>query len=910
MSSTVNTPRRGTTPAARPLELQLRPPRRGDHIALAACVVGFALFSWITLYLWVQGLITPESTLLLWLARISIGLTVTGFVVSLGYDTRRLWREERAIQFLLDVAPANDPLPELVARARALRAEGTLAGDLARRVDQASPGGQVPTAAELRGIASAHTAQLGGAARFISQLLLLLTVLGTFLGVREALPELVTTLGASTGPGSLSSTTLTAALSAVGDAFGSNLGALLGSIALGAAAYGLGAGRQAMLARLELASVQHVYPALSRRSVEDTDTEMLRQLGAATQSLTSLAGLTDAMKDLKDEVSLSSGRTARLLKRALRQERAVVLEDTRQQVSALEGLVTDVVMMVKANAVEYTTIAQALANRDRDFGTAVQGIGTVVDKLDRASDGHAANVKGMASDLLKVFSQMQITLNEAVQVSAGVREDIGATRKDLQTLIGNADALTKAMAGAEAAAERAREEAAERERTAVAAAERARHDAAERERAALAALRAEQAAAIAAAERHQRATLDRVEAELVRLLGDRISPSVEALRGSVDTLSDSVAGVRSGTEAGVMAAFRRAREERTGGGVDDLSSTLERISLLMERLDEPGEQLVRALERLARRIDSMESRMRQPIWKRLVGGEPAANSDVITRVRDRARFQTGNDLSPWPGARASGRDGLASSAGGRPGDGFRPTSGQPTPPSTSPNWPPLDDFPAASPVGERESWTPTGWEPTRAEAARESGGSAAEGMRADHGVPPGPVHSEPDGRDREAAEPQGSYFSGSEYNPIGRVARPRTTPAAQDADTAEPVEYTGLAARPAVGESECVADAELIAAPGAGAPTGALDVVADAAGVEVHTSMPSVLPSESTDVGEARPGAADATDALSAPAEADGGRAREQGAAGPGGMDEASRGPAEEAGSMDTRPPIGAEPEA
>jgi hypothetical protein len=866
-------------------------------------VAGFALFLWITLYLWLQGLITPESTLLLWLARISIGLTVIGFVVSLGYDTRRLWREERAIQFLLGVAPANDPLSELVARARALRAEGTLAGDLARRVDQASPGAQVPTAAELRGIASAHTAQLGGAARFISQLLLLLTVLGTFLGVREALPELVRTLGASTGPGSLSSTTLTAALSAVGDAFGSNLGALLGSIALGAAAYGLGAGRQAMLARLELASVQHVYPALRRRSVEDADTEMLRQLCAATQSLTSLAGLTDAMKDLKDEVSLSSGRTARLLKRALRQERGVVLEDTRQQVSTLEGLVTDVVMMVRANAVEYTTIAQALANRDRDFGTAVQGIGTVADKLDKVTESHGANVKGMASDLLKVFSQIQITLGQATAVSTAVRQDLGAARNGLQTLIGKADALTKAMAGAEAAAEKAREEAAERERTAVAAAERTRQESAERERAALASLQEEHAAAIAAAEQHQRATLDRVEAELVQLVGDRISPSVEALRGSVDTLRNSVAGVRGGTEAGVLEAFRRAREERTGGGADDLSSTLERISLLMERLDEPGEQLVRALERLARRIDSMESRMRQPIWKRLVGGEPTGNSDVITHVRDRARFQTGDDLSPWLGARESGRDGLTSSADGRPDDEFRPTSGQSAPPSTSPNWPSSDDFPASSPVGERESWTPTEGEPTRAVAARESGGSTAEGMRAEHGVPPGPMHSEPDGRDREAAEePQGSYFSGSEYNPIGRVAQPSTTPATQDADTAEPVEYTDLAARPV--------DAELIAASGAGAPSGALDVVADAAGAEIHASMPSVLPTESTDVGAARPGAADTTDALAAPVEADGGRAREQGAAGPGGMDEASRGPAEEAGSIDTRPPIGAEPEA
>ncbi|HET7233905.1 MAG TPA: hypothetical protein VFJ16_28095 [Longimicrobium sp.] len=606
-------------------DFRLQPPRRGDNLALLSCVVGLALYAVVTIILWRNKLIVPESNLLYGLAVGSIALTLLGFALSLGVDVRRLWRDERAIQFLLQVDEGKDPLSEFVARAPSLGGR-TLAGDLARRVDQARPGGRAPTPAELRGIAAAHTAQLGGVARFSSQLLLLLTVLGTFLGVREALPELVTTLGATTGPGALGAQTLTRALSAVGDAFGSNLGALLGSIALGIVAYGLGAGRQAMLARLELASVQHVYPALERKAATDGGSEMVRQLREATQSLASLAGLTDAMKDLKDEVAQSSDRTARLLERALKQEREVTLKDTRQQVSTLEGLVTDVVTTVQANATEYATIAQALASRDRDFGTAVSEIREVAEALHRVSDSHGENVRGMARDILAALAQTQITVGEAVTVSSGIRDDLRAARDDAQTLIGGVAALATALAAAEAAATRARQEAAERERVA------------------LAALREQQSAALAAGDRHQRETLDRVEAELVQLLAERITPSVGELRGSVDSLRGAVERVPAGTELGVLEAFRRARAERTGGGVDDLTSVLERVSVLIERLDLPAGQLSTALRQLAQRIDALEPRREQPFWRRWMrrpapGSSPSAyrsEPPLTSRQADRA----------------------------------------------------------------------------------------------------------------------------------------------------------------------------------------------------------------------------------------------------------------------------------
>ncbi|HET7463732.1 MAG TPA: hypothetical protein VFJ82_20930 [Longimicrobium sp.] len=736
MSSTAAPPARpAASPRRRADALRLPPPRRGDQVAVAACVVGLVLYAIVIVSLWNAGLIRPESPLLFRLAVGSIAITVLGFVWSLGADVPRLWRDERAIQFLLVAEPAKDPLSELVSRAPRLGAR-TLAGDLARQVDLARPGGRVPTPAELRGIASIYTAPLGGVARFTSQFLLLLTVLGTFLGVREALPELVRTLGSSTGPGSLSSATLTAALSAVGDAFGSNLGALLGSIALGLAAYGVGAGRRAMLARLELASVRHVYPALERRAARDTDGDLVRQLQEATRSLTSLAGLTDAMRDLKDEVELSSRRTARLLRRALQQERETLLDDTRQQVSGLEALVEDVVRAVGTNAAQYATIADALASRNRDFGATVVRIGEVVEILHRVSDAHGEHVSGMTRDLLRALSEMQISVNAAAGVSSGIREDLEGARGDVQALIGNVTALVTALAAAEAAAGRARQEAAERERSA------------------LVTLRERHAAALADADAHQRETLHRVETELVELLSARITPPVHELRASVDTLRGAVDRVPSGTQAGVLEAFRRARAEGTGGGVDDLTRTLERISVLVERLDVPAGQLSAALRQLSNRIGAMERRMSQPLWRRLFRREAHDPGDSFAASYDPWRRAT--DFADPPRRTAEreawGTAGVTGTPGVRAPDPAAPR----TAPGPSHGWP-----------GGEPSFDPDPWRPSHP--------ATQGGDEAPHAPPSGDATRRASGFDRHADDGGGA----AGFVPPSAHAEPGVEPVAE-----------------------------------------------------------------------------------------------------------------------------------
>jgi hypothetical protein len=119
----------------------------------------------------------------------------------------------------------------------------------------ASAEGGVVIPAELRGIAEVRTAAYGAFARYASSLLLLLAVLGTFAGVKTALPELITAIGSNTND----TTGLVNALSAVASAFGGNALALVGAVAVGLMAQGLSLGRRNLLERLELVSAEYLY---------------------------------------------------------------------------------------------------------------------------------------------------------------------------------------------------------------------------------------------------------------------------------------------------------------------------------------------------------------------------------------------------------------------------------------------------------------------------------------------------------------------------------------------------------------------------------------------------------------------------------------------------------------------------
>lgn len=638
-------------------------PARGDYVAWATCLVALAVYA--AAFFMLRGQLhlgSPVAGALYVVANLSVAVTVACLGWTLLHDVPRLGREESATQVLLDVEEEGEPPEE-----NRLAEGRTLAGALVARVERAAPGSRVPGAGELRMIALASTASLGGVARYGAQLLLLLTVLGTFLGVRDALPGLIRALQAEDPAMGLDS-----ALTAVVNAFGSNLGALLGAIALGLATFGLGAGRSALLARLELASVRSIYPALERRTAVRADTEMMRELQTATTrlgELAELARLPGVMRELKDEVALAGGQTAQLLERVLKQERRDVQDQAREQVARLEGLVSDVVTTVQANAGQYEGIASALAGRAQDFDAALTKIGSVVTELATISDRSAANLKGMTADVGRALKAVAEAVQGAGGTSGEIRDHLVAARDELVLLATRAAELASGLALAETAASAARDEAARRDREA-AAALHGRHaqamaDAEARQQRALAVLQGEQAAAsaaaearqvealevlqresagmLAAAEARQREILGQVEAELVTLVAERIASPLAGLRVSVQALQESVQAVRGSTEKGVLAAFQQARSERMGVGADDLTAALDRVSQRVEGLDEPAGQLVGALHDLTVRIQEIEARLARPWWKRMMTREPAPTGGARSWLRRRNGGSRGPD---------------------------------------------------------------------------------------------------------------------------------------------------------------------------------------------------------------------------------------------------------------------------
>src|SRR5688500_14633345 len=132
----------------------------------------------------------------------------------------------------------------------------TLVDDRVRRVHaaMASSGSATVSPENLKAIAVDRTARYGSFARYASSLLLLLAVLGTFAGVKTALPALIGSLGMTSD-----TSTLIGPLTAVASAFGGNALALVGAIAIGLMAQGIGFGRRNLLERLELVSAEYIY---------------------------------------------------------------------------------------------------------------------------------------------------------------------------------------------------------------------------------------------------------------------------------------------------------------------------------------------------------------------------------------------------------------------------------------------------------------------------------------------------------------------------------------------------------------------------------------------------------------------------------------------------------------------------
>ena len=248
----------------------------------------------------------------------------------------------------------------------------TLLDDRVRRVHSAmaSAGSATVSPENLKAIAVDRTARYGSFARYSSSLLLLLAVLGTFAGVKTALPALIGALGATSD-----TSTLIGPLSAVASAFGGNALALVGAIAIGLMAQGVGFGRRNLLERLELVSAEYIYQDGTSSSANPLQAavtalrDTANQIHAATGRMTGIEG---GLRGLSNEFKTSFEVLSTTLADIADRQEEGLYERTSASLDALQHRVADLAKSVEATALVHSQITAAVQARAEESRAAIE----------------------------------------------------------------------------------------------------------------------------------------------------------------------------------------------------------------------------------------------------------------------------------------------------------------------------------------------------------------------------------------------------------------------------------------------------------------------------------------------------------------------------------------------------------
>jgi hypothetical protein len=319
-------------------------------------------------------------------------LVLTGFVLTLwaaAYlrrDIRELGDEEidiewvdrhkkEGLQFVFEDAAKRERLFQSGAHLNGtytpdIRVE-TLVDDRVRRTHMASDSSGRSSSEELRIIADRRTARWGAVARYVSSLLLLLAVLGTFAGVKTALPPLIAAVGQSNGD---TMSALQAPLEAVASAFGGNALALIGAIAVGLMAQGIAFGRRNFLERLELVSTEYIYGE-SLASSSDPMQAALEMFKISSKDFKEAAGamtgVENGMSNLSEQFSTSFTELGEKLAEIASRSGDEMFNQNNRQLAALQSRVAELSDAVNANAQVYAGLAPSLQYRAEETKAAL-----------------------------------------------------------------------------------------------------------------------------------------------------------------------------------------------------------------------------------------------------------------------------------------------------------------------------------------------------------------------------------------------------------------------------------------------------------------------------------------------------------------------------------------------------------
>ena len=308
----------------------------------------------------------------------------------------------------------------------------TLVDDRVRRVHFAlsGDGNSRVSPVELQGIAEKRTLRYGSAARYCSSLLLLLAVLGTFAGVKTALPALISALTTS----ATNTSALVAPLTAVAGAFGGNALALVGAIALGLIAQGFTTARRHLLERLDMVSSEHIYRSdiqsetnplqAAILALRDTAREMREATGRMSGIDSGLQGLDRAFRTSFDTLS------DRLTDLAAQNE-SVLHNRTHGALEALRVQVSQLAQATDANARVYAGLAESVSSRTTESRKAIELMTVSNDQL-RAAMESFVRIADQATTSAQRMEQASDTVAEQ---SRHATVQIGASSAAVATAV-------------------------------------------------------------------------------------------------------------------------------------------------------------------------------------------------------------------------------------------------------------------------------------------------------------------------------------------------------------------------------------------------------------------------------------------------------------------------------------------
>jgi hypothetical protein len=289
----------------------------------------------------------------------------------------------------------------------------TLIDDRVRRTHISGDVGGRTSSEELRILAERRTARWGAAARYVSSLLLLLAVLGTFAGVKTALPPLISAVAQTDGD---TMRALQEPLEAVASAFGGNALALIGAIAVGLMAQGIAFGRRNLLERLEMVSSEYIYGDAMANSADPMQAAM-EIFKASSKDFKDAAGamtgIENGLINLGEKFASSFDDLGERLSDISDRNGDEMFDKTARSLASLQSRVGELADAVNANAQVYAGLAPSLQYRAEEAKAAL----AEMDRTNRQLTVAMEMIGGASRSATELTGQAVVALSHVEKAS-------------------------------------------------------------------------------------------------------------------------------------------------------------------------------------------------------------------------------------------------------------------------------------------------------------------------------------------------------------------------------------------------------------------------------------------------------------------------------------------------------------